>query len=376
MRVDDNGNIVGRNDVNTIGIEHKMGLKGSATAVLAFGEDNDCLGYILGDPPGEDGKGQGMAQMFQMMNEARLETGHAALAETVVAYHNAAAYASERIQGRPITNPKSERLPIIKHEDVKRMLLNMKSYIEAMRALIFKNYWYLDVVRCSKDPEEVKRAQARIEVNTPLVKAYASDRAWELTAEAMQCFGGNGFSEEYPIAELCRDVKIYSIWEGTNYIQSMDLVGRKWMLGKGAVFADWLAEIEAFVVNNAAAAGFEREMEILKKAVDAYKEIQSTIAGYAMNGKMSMLPLYATRILHATGDLICGQLILDQALLAQKKIDELGTDYYDYPFYNGKVNAARYFVRNIVPNIFKIADIIKDGDTSVLDIDERAFLNL
>jgi alkylation response protein AidB-like acyl-CoA dehydrogenase len=158
MRVDDNGNIVGRNDVNTIGIEHKMGLKGSATAVLAFGEDNDCLGYILGDPPGEDGKGQGMAQMFQMMNEARLETGHAALAETVVAYHNAAAYASERIQGRPITNPKSERLPIIKHEDVKNAFKYEVLY-RGHAGTDLKNYWYLDVVRCSKDPERVKRAR-------------------------------------------------------------------------------------------------------------------------------------------------------------------------------------------------------------------------
>ncbi len=374
MWVDDDSNIVGSNDVNCVGIEHKMGIKGSATCVMAFGEENQCRGYILGNPPDAEGRGEGMAQMFQMMNGARMETGHAALAETVLAYNNAVAYATERIQGRPMTNPKSERIPIIKHEDVRRMLLDLKAYTEAMRALIFKTYYYFDIVQYSKDPEEVRRVKARLEVNTPIVKAYCSDRAWELTAEAMQVFGGNGYSEEYPIAELCRDVKIYSIWEGTNYIQSMDLIGRKWMMGKGKVFADWLADIEEFATTNASIAEFQKEMDILLRAVNAYKEIQSTIASYFMNQKISMMPLYATRILQASGELICGQLILEQALLAQKKIGELGSDHYDYPFYNGKVNAAKYFVRNIVPNIFKTLEVVKEGDTSVLDIVEEAFL--
>ena len=374
MWVDDDGNIVGSNDVNCVGIEHKMGIKGSATCVMAFGEDNQCRGYILGNPPDAEGRGEGMAQMFQMMNGARMETGHAALSETALAYNNAVAYATERIQGRPITNSKAERMPIIKHEDVRRMLLDLKAYVEALRALIFRTYYYFDIVQYSKDPDEVRRVKARLEVNTPIVKAYCSDRAWELTAEAMQVFGGNGYSEEYPIAELCRDVKIYSIWEGTNYIQSMDLIGRKWMMGKGKVFADWLAEIEEFAMANAGETDFEKEMAILLRAVSAYKEIQSTIASYFMNQKISMMPLYATRILQASGELICGQLILEQALVARKKIDELGSDHYDYPFYNGKVNAAKYFVRNIVPNIFKTLEVVKEGDTSVLDIVEEAFL--
>jgi len=373
MRVDETGNITGSNDVQCVGIEHKMGIKGSATCVMSFGENNECQGYILGNPPDEEGRGEGMAQMFQMMNGARAETGHAALAETAVAYYNAVAYTVERVQGRPITNPKSERVSIIKHEDVRRMLLDMKAHIEAMRALIFKTYFDFDILHSSPDEEDIKKAKAALEVNTPLIKAYCSDKAWELTAEAMQCFGGNGYSEEYPIAELCRDVKIYSIWEGTNFIQSLDLVGRKWMMGKGKVFAAWLAEIEGFASDNAAHAVLEKEMAILKRAVDAYREIQNTIAGYAMGGNIPMMPLYATRILHATSELICGKLLVEQAVIAQKKIDELGSDHYDYAFYNGKVNAARYYVHNIVPNIFRTLEVIKDGDTSVLDIDEGAF---
>lgn len=374
MKVDAEGNIIGSNDVNCVGIEHKMGIKGSATCVMAFGEENECEGYILGNPPDAEGKGEGMAQMFQMMNGARMETGHAAVAETAIAYHNAASYAAERIQGRPITNPKSERLNIIKHEDVKRMLLDLKANTEAMRALIFKTYYYFDIAEYSRDPEEKRRVKARLEVNTPIVKAYCSDKAWELCAEAMQVFGGNGYSEEYPIAELCRDVKIYSIWEGTNYIQAMDLIGRKWMMGKGSVFAEWLAEIESFAVENAASQVFVKEMAIVKRAVDAYREIQMAIGGFVGKGQMSMMLLYATRILHATGELVCGQLLLEQALIAQKKIEELGSEHYDYAFYNGKVNAAKYFARNIMPNIFRTLEVIKEADTSVLDIAEAAFL--
>ncbi|HZK43501.1 MAG TPA: acyl-CoA dehydrogenase [Syntrophomonadaceae bacterium] len=372
--VDADGNMTNPNDVHCVGIEDKMGIKGSATCVMSFGDENNCLGYLLGDPPNEEGRAQGMSQMFQMMNGARMETGHAALAETAVAFHNAADYATERIQGRPITDPKSDRLTIIKHEDVRRMLLDLKAYIEGMRALIFKTYWFMDIEKHTTDPEEKRRAKARLEVATPIVKSYCSDRAWELCAEAMQVLGGNGYSEEYPIAELARDVKIYSIWEGTNYIQAMDLVGRKWMMGQGSLFADWLADIDIFASENAKAVGLEREMEILTKAVATYKEIQATMGAFIGEGKMNMVPLYATRILDVTGDLTVTQLLLEQAIVAQKKIDELGKDHHDYAFYNGKVMAAKYFARNILPNIFLVLEVIKEADTSVLDIEEEALL--
>ncbi len=373
-RVDAEGNITEFNDVHCVGVEDKMGIKGSATCVMSFGDENDCYGYILGNPPNEEGRAEGMRQMFQMMNGARMETGHAALAETAVAFHNAANYATERIQGRPLTNPKSDRVPIIQHEDVRRMLLNQKAYMEAMRALVFKTYWYFDVAKHTKDEEERKWAQAKIEVATPIVKSYCSDRAWELCGQAMQVLGGNGYSEEYPIAELTRDVKIYSIWEGTNFIQSMDLVGRKWLMGKGQVFANWLADIEKFAEDNEDAKDFAREMEILSAAVTTYREIQGAMGAFIADGKMNMLPVYSTRILDATGDLTCTQLLLEQAILAQKKIDEFGTDHHDYPFYNGKVMAAKYFAKNILPNIFTLIDVIKEADSSVIDIEEEAFL--
>lgn len=362
------------NDVQTTGVEHKLGIKGSATAALSFGENNNCRGWLLGVNPLEnDGNGEGMAQMFQMMNGARTETGHAALAVTANAYFNAAEYCKTRIQGRPITNPKGDRVPIINHEDVKRMLLLAKSTTEAIRAMIFQTYFYFDVRHLDPDEAERKKASDRIEVLTPLVKAYASDEAWPLIGEMIQAYGGYGYCEEYPVAQSARDVKIYSIWEGTNFIQSMDLIGRKWMLGKGAVFAAWLQDIRDFIEANKSTPGFEAEFANLEKALNAYSEIQMAIGGYFANKQYGMMPLYARRILTATAQLYCGMMILSQALVAKAKIDELGKDHYDYNFYAGKVASARYYLMNVVPNVWAVAEIVKTGDTSVLDIPIEAF---
>ncbi|NLM87833.1 MAG: acyl-CoA dehydrogenase, partial [Syntrophomonadaceae bacterium] len=172
------------NDIQALGLEHKMGMKGSATTAVTFGENNNCRGWLLGiDPRENDGKGEGMAQMFKMMNEARAGTGHLAQAITANAYFNAAQYAKERIQGRPLTNPKGDRVAIINHEDVKRMLLNAKAHVEAMRGMIFQTYYYLDVRDNDPDEEERTRASDRVEVLTPLVKAYCSDEAWPIIAD-------------------------------------------------------------------------------------------------------------------------------------------------------------------------------------------------
>ncbi|MGE5449941.1 MAG: acyl-CoA dehydrogenase family protein, partial [Methanomassiliicoccales archaeon] len=248
--VNDDGSIGDSNDVTTVGIEHKLGLKGSATASLAFGEENKCLGYLLGDAPGEDGKGKGMSQMFNMMNEERLNTGMMALSVTAEAYYNALQYSKERVQGTKLTDPKGPRVRIIEHEDVRRMLLRQKSCVEAIRAMIIKTYWYVDMAHDAENPEEREHYFNMFQVNNPLCKAYASDMAWPLICDAIQTYGGYGFIEEYPVAQLARDVKIYSIWEGTNYIQSLDLVGRKFTMGKGKPFMNWLGEIASFIEAN------------------------------------------------------------------------------------------------------------------------------
>lgn len=369
--VNPDGSLGEPNDVTTVAIEHKMGLKGSATAQLNFGENDKCRGILVGDPPGPDGVGQGMAQMFKMMNGARMDTGQYGYTTAAAAYFYAADYAKNRIQGRPYGSKDSQRVPIIKHADVKRMLMNLKSITEAMRAMAFKTYYYFDIARFHPDPAERQKAQDHIDVATPLVKAYCSDMAWQLTAEAIQVYGGYGFIEEYPVAQIARDCKIYSIWEGTNFIQSMDLVGRKWNLRKGEVFQNWLNEIEATLNQFVQAGVFPEEAALMQKAFNSYKNIRAMILDYDQK-KPSMLPLYSTRILHATAQLYCGTLILDQAHLAKKKVDELGKDHWEFPFYQGKVDAARFYIKNVVPNIFNLEEILKIADDTALNVPEDA----
>ena len=355
------------NDVETTGVEHKMGLKGSATAALSCGENGGCRGLLLGVYDVESGTGQGMTQMFQMMNEERLLTGSAALGVASIAYWNAAAYCKERIQGRPIANPKSGRTQIINHEDVKRMLMLNKATLEACRAIINKAAYYIEVSHFEPDPERKKAAAGMAECLTPLAKAYPSDEAWNCISESIQAHGGYGFCEEYPVAQAARDVKIYSIWEGTNFIQSLDLLGRKWNMGKGTVLAAFLKSIEDFINENKTAAGFEKEFANLEKALGSYKMIMAAIAKYFADGKPGLMPTYSRRILTATAQLYGGMCLLEQALIAKERIEELGKEHFEYNFYNGKLLSARYYLRNVVPNVWSVMDIVLEGDTSVME---------
>jgi alkylation response protein AidB-like acyl-CoA dehydrogenase len=361
------------NDVNCGGVEHKLGLRGSATSIINFGEDNKCRGYLLGNAP-VDGKGAGMAQMFQMMNEERTVTGLAANAAATVSYNNAAMYAAGRIQGRPITNPKAARVSIIHHEDVRRMLMYQKSITEASRAMIAMSYYCMDIAENTTDEEERKRAKAFVEVNIPIVKAWCSDMAFLSISEAMQCYGGYGFSEDYPIAQQLRDCRIYPIWEGTNYIQSLDLIGRKWMMAGGQIFASWFAELEKFVVDNKDDKILSAQIALLVEALSQYKEIQASMVGYLGQGKFGMIGFFATRILHATGYIYGAKLLLEHALIAQKKIDEIGKEHFEYPYYAGKIASAKFFAHNVLPNVGTIMRVIKEGDNSVMEIPEAAFL--
>jgi alkylation response protein AidB-like acyl-CoA dehydrogenase len=258
------------NDVETTGIEHKMGQHGSCTAALSFGENNACRGWLLGKHPLEnEGKGEGMAQMFQMMNMARMETGHLAASCIANAMYNARDYAKERIQGRLLTNPKAGRTAIINHEDIRRTLLLGKAHVEAMRAMLYKTYFAFDVREHDPDPEKRKEANLLVEITTPLCKAYPSDEGWWLCAEAIQVYGGYGYCEEYPVAQIARDMKIYSIWEGTNFIQSLDLCGRKMTMGKGVPFQNFMKEMYSFYEANKDNDTLKQEFEVFIKAFKA-----------------------------------------------------------------------------------------------------------
>jgi alkylation response protein AidB-like acyl-CoA dehydrogenase len=368
---DENGKPGAWNDITCAGIEHKLGLRGSSTCVISYGDEGKCRGFLLGSPPGEDGMAQGMAQMFKMMNEERLMSGLSGCALAASAYHSAVQYCSERIQGRPTANPKSGRCAIIKHEDVKRMLLFQKAHVEAFRAMALQTFWWVDIENHSTDPELHKQARVFLEINTPIVKAWCSDAALQCISEALQCYGGYGFSEEYPAAELYRDARIYPIWEGTNYIQSLDLIGRKMTMKKGEVFLAWVRHIQEFAEANKDAAGFEKEFEILLGTLGKYMGILKTLQGYLTVPGMPQL--YATRVLHATGKLWGAKLLLEMALIAKKKMDELGKDHFDYAFYQGKVASARFFTRNILPEIGALGEVLKTGDSTALEAQESIF---
>ena len=372
--VNEDGSLGAPNDVNTVGIEHKLGMKGSATCTLAFGENNNCFGYLIGNPPGEDGKGEGMAQMFQMMNEERLGTGLLALGTASAAYNQSLAYSKERIQSAKLTDMKGPGVRIIEHEDVRRMLMFQKSVIEACRAMILKTYYYIDLSHDSNDPEEREFANLMFHIGNPLCKAYTSDLAWQTICDAIQVYGGYGFIEEYPCAQYARDVKIFSIWEGTNYIQALDLCARKFTMKKGKVLMTFLGEVGKFLKINGEAAGFEPQMKVLGEAFTAYQGILGTFNGYMTKGKVNMLGLFATRILHATAILYSGMLILDQAILAAKKLAEVGDDHYDANYYKGKIASAKFYLMNVVPNIFSIQKAFELGDSTAADIPEECIL--
>lgn len=368
---DQDGNPGQWNDVNCVGIEHKMGLRGSPTCVISFGDDGKCKGFLLGNPPGNDGAAMGMAQMFKMMNEERLMSGLSGCALATAAYKNAVQYCNERIQGRPTSNPKEGRCAIIKHEDIKRMLLFQKAHTEAFRAMVLQTFWWVDIENNSKDEELRRAAKVFLDVNTPIVKAYCSDLSLQCISEALQCYGGYGFSEEYPIAEYYRDARIYQIWEGTNYIQSLDLIGRKMTMKKGEVFAAWLKYINDFAETHKNTAGFEKEFSLLLDGLSKYGELLNAVKNISTIPGMTQL--YATRVLHATGKLWGAKLLLEMALVAQKKLDALGEGHFDAPFYNGKITSARFFLRNILPEIGSMVDVMKIGDDTAIKTEEAIF---
>jgi len=368
--VNDDGSMGAWNDVTTVGIEHKLGIHGSATCTLSFGENSNCLGWLVGDAFPVEGRGKGLAQMFRFMNEERLNTGLFSLGALGSAYYAALDYAKVRVQSKKSTDPKGPSVRIIEHEDVRRMLLFQKSCMEAIRALLYQTYYYVDLSHESNDPAEREYAEDMFMINNPLCKAYSSDMAWILTAEAIQVHGGYGFMEEYAPASLARDCKIYSLWEGTNFIQAQDFTGRKFTMKKGEAFKKWVAEIADFIAGKKTPE-FAAEFAMMEDALASFNTIVALNAEWKETNKQ-LKQLFATRTLHAAARFYCGKLLLDQALLASQKLAELGEDHFDANFFKGKIASAKFYVMNIVPDVFATEKAMKVADTSAIDMPEEA----
>ncbi len=385
IRINADGSLGEPNDVNCGGIEHKMGLKGSSTCTLNFGDDGRCHGYMLGQ------ENQGIQLMFQMMNEARLGVGLQGFALGNLAYLYALKYAKERIQGVEVTkmrDPNAPRVNIITHPDIRRMLITMKAYAEGLRALIYRCAYYADLAGVATDAKEKEYCENMIDLLIPIVKAYSTDIAFRLTEWAIQVHGGYGYCGEYPVEQLCRDVKITSIYEGTNGIQAMDLVGRKLSLKKGALFMGWMREVNEFVEKHKAHPLFGSSVVQLEQAKNTLVNVSMHFAKSAAGGDFFYPMLHASPYLNLFGEVELAYLLLDQAILAQDKLQTIFqktgattdeakagviAEQAEAAFYSGKVFSAEFFVTNILPQVQSTAAAILSGNRSALTIPDVAF---
>ena len=362
--VNDDGSLGEPNDVACIGIEHKMGLCGSATCVLNFGDNGQCRGHLVGKP------GMGLAYMFDMVNIARMAVGLESVGFAQNIYANCLAYAKDRVQGTPF-GKKGERVRIVEHADVRRMLIGMKALTEGMRALVYKAYLMEDIAKASSDEEEKMKAQGRMELMTPLVKAYCSDRVFEMGRDGIQILGGYGFTKEYPIEQYTRDCKILSIWDGTNYVQSIDLINRKLSMENGQVFNDWVDDVSAFINIHEAQTVFSKEVALLKEALDTIVELKALYDRFITDKKHELVSLTSTRFLDSMAEVMVAHLLLEQGMIALNKLEHGTGSETDSFFYKGKIDTVRFYVRNFMTQVFGRARIIKLEDMSAVDICEE-----
>ena len=374
----DDGGVGEFNDVRCTGIEHKLGIKGSPTCTLSFGEDGGCRGWLIGE------EGRGLLLMFHMMNEARIGVGLQGLALAAQAYNYAREYALERIQGVEIEqmrNLEAPRIAISEHPDVRRMLLVSKAVVEGCRALLYKAAYYSDLTEHLEDEERVAHYHGLLEILTPICKAWCSDRAFEVTTLAVQVMGGYGYCSEYPVEQHLRDVKIASIYEGTNGIQALDLLGRKLAMKAGALFRALLGEIQGFLDANKGHFGLSEEIATLSDEVNRWTKVTMDLGTMGMSGDQRYPVLSATPYLEMAGNAVVAWLLLEQAVVAWDKLqalyierdartpearDALLEDDLDARFYANKLETARCFLYQVTAKNQGIAASIGSGDRSVL----------
>jgi alkylation response protein AidB-like acyl-CoA dehydrogenase len=380
----ENGNLVS-NDVICASAEKKLGIHGSSTCALNFGEKDNCVGYLLGQ------ENQGMRIMFNMMNEARLAVGLQGLSQASAAYMHALRYAKERYQGPEISamkDPYAPKVPIIEHPDVRRMLMWMKSVTEGIRALVYYVGYCADRVHAAKTEEEASKFQGFMDILIPICKAWSTDMGFRVTELAVQVYGGYGYCREYPVEQFLRDVKITSIYEGTNGIQALDLVGRKLSYHQGALFKA-IVEETGNILRNA------KKNYRLKDIVETFDAARSQLIevtryfGLKSITEDFILPiLYATPYLELFGDLAVGFMLLWQAVIADRRLEEIYSDAKadtrekrdevlrtnrSAAFYRGKIASAEFFTNTFLSLAKGKARAIMSGERSAIDLPEESF---
>jgi alkylation response protein AidB-like acyl-CoA dehydrogenase len=342
LLVNDDGSLGERNDVTCVSIEHKMGIKASPTCVLSYGERGEgAVGFLIGE------ENAGMRYMFTMMNNARLSVGLEGLSVAERAYQMAVAYANERRQGRAPGAPAGEQSPIVEHPDIRRMLLTMRSSIGALRGIIYANAAALDRAKSHPDEEVRRGTQELVELLTPVSKGWGTDLGVELTSLAIQVFGGMGYIEETGVAQHFRDARIAPIYEGTNGIQAMDLVGRKLPMRAGGAVADYLGYI-ASTVDQLAEAGDDLA-SIRSALADGLAALRTATDWLLANGLSDPLDALAgaTPFLRLFSVVTGGWVMGIQALAARRLLADAAPA--DVAFYEEKLVDARFFCEQLLP---------------------------
>jgi hypothetical protein len=359
--------------VEVANIEHKMGINGSATCLLNFGDRGDCIGFPVG---GESKLNQGMPQMFKLMNSARIAVGIQGLSVASSAFLNALSFAKERKQGASMAHwkdPTAPRVAIIEHADVRRMLLDMKARVEGIRALAVKLAHHMDCTSAMRGKDEAAYHQGQVDLLVPLVKAYGSDQGFRVCETAIQTFGGVGYTKDFPVEQYCRDAKIFSIYEGTNHIQAMDLVGRKLGQSGGQNLQAFLGDIGKFVKANAIDPTLGAAVKTLSSAQEAVGASAMRLLMWFQTGKVALVPLHANGFLEMMAETAVGWMLLEGAAIAQTKRKEVPEGHKDGAFYDGKVAAALYYARNVLPSVEHAAKRMAEEDRTPLDIATEAF---
>ncbi|MCK5543063.1 MAG: acyl-CoA dehydrogenase [Desulfobacterales bacterium] len=367
--VNDDGTFGENNDVICTGVEEKLGLHGSPTCSLSLGSRGKCRGVLLGK------ENQGMQVMFHMMNGVRLEVGTQAYSHASCAYLYALEYAKTRLQGKSLEkglDAKTLQVPIIEHPDVRRMLLKMKSYVEGLRSLAFFTAFCFDMIECTKNEDEKLHYSNLVEILTPIVKSYSSERGFEVCAEGMQVFGGYGYTKEYPMEQLLRDCKIASIYEGSNGIQATDFLFRK-VGGQNGVMLDALVleikkKIDYSKENNVFLDLAENLEKVLKELEVKLKDAAKSVKTSEYKSAFAV----ASPLLEVTGDVVMAWQLLWRAQIADAKLaGNNGGKNVD--FYNGKIMAAKFFIKTILPIATGKLDGIVINENPVVIIDEKSF---
>ncbi len=367
------GELGERNGVYVTNVEKKMGLKVSTTCELTFGAKHPAIGYLVG------GVHDGIRQMFLIIEMARMMVGTKAIATLSTGYLNALEFARNRVQGADMTrmtDKTAPRVTITHHPDVRRELMLQKAYAEGMRALVFYTASFQDAAQIARlRGERDENAEALNDLLLPLVKGVGSERSYEMLARSLQTLGGSGFLQDYPIEQYIRDAKIDSLYEGTTAIQGLDLFFRKIIRNQGAALGTLLGEINAFAASEAGNGRLKEERELLAEAAAEVKAMADTMAGWALASLEQPKEIYkvglnTTRFLLALGDLVIGWLLLRQAELA---LEKLAASDQDRDFYTGKVAAASFFAKTVLPRIAAERRVVETTGNDLMEMPEEAF---